>query len=157
MQLATLMKHQRFAMLLHIDATGTWDGIDGVWEVFADEADLLQAAQHAWFRHLGSAVETAISTGKGDVVKDVRRAYRSAARQHAGLRRLLEQHAQHPAIEHSVHREQALLARAAGVTDAAMVTGCRSLATQDGSNMTQVGRPMTPTRARWSLVRLRHV
>jgi hypothetical protein len=150
-------RHQRTAVLQQIDARGGWHGVTGVWEAFTDESDLLQAAQHAWFGIVGRAVEEAIETGKGDVVKDVRRAYWSAVRQHAGLRRLLEEHAQHPAIERCVRREHALLARAAGVADPSEVTRPTWRLAHGASNRTKSSAPIAGTRPWRSLVLLRPV
>jgi hypothetical protein len=157
MNATTATRHQRTALLREIDALGSWQGVPGLWDAFDDESDLLQAAQHAWFGFVGTAVETAIQTGKGDVVKDVRRAYQSAARQHPGLRHLLEKHAQHPAIEHCVARERALLARAAGVADPSQVTGPARTSADGVSNVTKSGRRTGGSRGWWGIARLRHV
>ena len=105
----------RSALLRQIDLNGNWRFVAGLWDVFENEDDLLRAAQQRWFTALGAAIEVAIETGDGDLTGDVRKAYAAAASRHAGTRRLLDENQHHPAIEASVRREHALVARAAGV------------------------------------------
>lgn len=90
---------------------------------FPSEDEFLRAAQQRWFTLLGGAIENAIETGGDDLLEDVRRAYAVAVERVPGLRRILDAHAHHPAIEQSVRREHALVARAAGVAHSDEVTG----------------------------------
>lgn len=113
--------HRRNALLRRIDEAGSWRSVPGLWDAFRDEADLLQAAQTRWVTVLGSAVDVAIETGEGDLHEDVRRAYAAAADRHPGLRRLLEENQHHPAVESSIRREHAMVARAAGVAHSSEV------------------------------------
>lgn len=113
----------RAALLRQIDSNGNWRNVAGLWDVFENEDALLRAAQQRWFTALGAAIEIAIETGNGDLTADVRAAYADAAARHAGLRRLIDEHPHHPAIQASVRRERALVAQAAGVMHASQVIG----------------------------------
>jgi hypothetical protein len=115
--------HLRTDTLRAIDHAASWRSVTGVWDAFTDEDDLLRAAQQTWFSSLGSAIDVAVETSDGDHVETVRGAYLSAAARHPGLRRMLDEHAYHPAIEISVRREHAMIARAAGVPSAEVIPG----------------------------------
>lgn len=112
---------RRSALLREVDAVGNWRSVPGLWDVFTDEDDLLRAAQTLWFSVLGSAIDVALESGEGDLADDVRRAYSAAMHRHPGVRRLLDENVHHPAIEHAVRREHALVARAAGVAHSSEV------------------------------------
>ena len=96
-------------------AETAWNGVAGVWDHFDDESHLLRELQQQWFHSLAASVDNALECGDGNLVDDVRRAYRSAAERHFGLRRILDEYAEHPALVPLVRREHALLATAAGV------------------------------------------
>ena len=111
----------RTALLREIDSASNWRHVPGLWDVFENEDDLLRAAQQQWFNVLGSSIDVALETGDGDLADDVRNAYAAAARRHPGVRRLLDENQHHPAVEASIRREHALVARAAGVTHSSEV------------------------------------
>ena len=55
--------------------------------------------------------------GDGDLQADVTRAFTTVTKRHSGLRKVLEAHADHPAIAAAMRKEQALLSSVAlGVT-----------------------------------------
>jgi len=103
-------------------AEAAWTGVAGVWDHFDDEGHLLRELQQHWFHSLAASVDNALETGDGNLVEDVRSAYASAAQRHFGLRRILDEYAEHPALVPLVRREHALLATAAGVTHSDEVT-----------------------------------
>ena len=105
-----------------VSAGAAWTGVAGVWDHFDDESHLLRELQQHWFHSLAASVDNALETGEGDLVDDVRKAYRSAADRHRGLRRILDEYAQHPALVPLVRREHALLATAAGVDHSDEIT-----------------------------------
>lgn len=111
----------RTALLREIDSNGNWRNVPGLWDVFENEGDLLRAAQQQWFNVLGSSIDVAMETGDGDLAEDVRTAYAAAAHRHPGVRRLLDENQHHPAVEASIRREHALVARAAGVAHSSEV------------------------------------
>ncbi len=96
-------------------AAAAWTGVAGVWEHFEDETHLLRELQQRWFHALAANVDLALEIGEGELADDVRNAYRSTVERHRGLRRILDECSQHPALVPLVRREHALLARAAGV------------------------------------------
>jgi glycine/D-amino acid oxidase-like deaminating enzyme len=105
-----------------VPASAAWAGVDGVWQHFEDEGHLLRELQQRWFHSLTASVDNELEMGHGNLVDDVRRAYRTAADRHRGLRRILDEYAQHPALVPLVRREHTVLAQAAGVAHADEVT-----------------------------------
>lgn len=105
-----------------VSADSAWSGIAGVWDHFEDESHLLRELQQHWFHSLAASIDNTLEIGDGELVDDVRKAYRSTAARHHGLRRILDEYAKHPAIQPLVRREHALLARAAGVHHSDEVT-----------------------------------
>jgi len=105
-----------------VSAGAAWTGVAGVWDHFNDESHLLRELQQHWFHSLAASVDNALEMGDGNLVDDVRKAYRSAANRHDGLRRILDEYAHHPALEPLVRREHALLAAAAGVAHSDEIT-----------------------------------
>ena len=105
-----------------VSAGAAWTGVAGVWDHFDDESHLLRELQQHWFHSLAASVDNALELGQGNLVDDVRKAYRSAADRHRGLRKILDAYAQHPALVPLVRREHALLATAAGVEHSDEVT-----------------------------------
>ncbi len=103
-------------------AAHAWTGVAGVWDHFDDESHLLRELQQHWFHSLAASVDNALELGDGELADDVRRAYRSTADRHRGLRRILDEYSKHPAIQPMVRREHALLARAAGVAHSDVIT-----------------------------------
>jgi hypothetical protein len=86
-----------------------WRSTPQVWEFFRDDAELLCELQREWRTALAGAVYVAIDAGVGDLPQDVRAAFDKVQRRHAGLRQILEEHADHPAIAASMRKERALL------------------------------------------------
>ena len=93
-----------------------WRSTPAVWEHFSDESDLLRHLQATWRNALAGAVYVAIEAGRGDLQADVARAYATVSQRHAGLRQVLEAHADHPAIAAAVRKERALLASVSAVS-----------------------------------------
>lgn len=104
--------YQRRDALDQVVAAGRLNVPDG----FTDESEVLLALQYRWTLHLTGRLEMAEHTG-GDLVDGVRHAWLATASANAPLRRLLDEHIGHPALRSSVLRQQALLARAAGLVD----------------------------------------
>src|SRR5689334_25220727 len=78
------------------DYTAPWRSSPAVWEFFSDESDLLRHLQQTWRNALAGAVYVAIEAGDGDLQADVTKAYATVTKRHAGLRHVLEAHADHP-------------------------------------------------------------
>ncbi len=110
--------HRRHEVLAHIDANVSTAHERSTQEVFTDLHDLLRAAHQQWITTLGGAIETALELGGGDLLADVRYAWQVARERHPGLRALLDQHADHPAVAPLIRREHALLSRATGMPGA---------------------------------------
>lgn len=109
-------------MIQTAQRTGTyespWRSAPGVWEFFADEADLLRHLQQTWRNALAGAVYVAIEAGDGDLQADVTRALSTVARRHGALRRIVEAHADHPAIAAAMRKEKALLSAVVALAEA---------------------------------------
>jgi hypothetical protein len=86
-----------------------WRSAPAVWEHFRDEADILRHLQHTWRNALAGAVYIAIERGAGDLPADVTQAFEATCRRHTGIRKILEAHADHPAISAAMRKERALL------------------------------------------------
>jgi hypothetical protein len=91
------------------DFSSPWRRYSAIWEHFADEAEILQHLQQTWRNALAGAVYIAIEQGQGDLPGDVNKAFETVRRRHAGIRRVLETHQEHPAIRHAMRKERALL------------------------------------------------
>ena len=89
--------------------TAPWRSAPGVWEYFSDESDLLRHLQQTWRNALAGAVYVAIEEGEGDLQADVTKAFSTLCQRHAALRKVLEAHADHPAIASSMRKERNLL------------------------------------------------
>jgi hypothetical protein len=100
--------------------TAPWRSTPAVWEFFSDEADLLRHLQQTWRNALAGAVYVAIEAGDGDLQADVTKAFSTVCQRHAGLRKVLEAHADHPAIAQAMRKERALLASLALGLDAGL-------------------------------------
>ena len=98
----TAQRHGHFA--------APWRSAPAVWEFFPDEAELLRHLQQTWRNALAGAVYVAIEQGQGDLQADVTKAYSTVCQRHAGLRKVLEAHADHPAIAGAMRKERSLLA-----------------------------------------------
>lgn len=88
---------------------------------FTGEDEVLLALQYRWSLRLTGRVEAAIEAARRDpgldLVDAVGEAWRATVDHDPDLRRLLDEHAGHPALRPAVRDEQALLAGAAGLTD----------------------------------------
>jgi hypothetical protein len=89
--------------------TSPWRSSPDVWEYFSDEADILRHLQSTWRTALAGAVYVAIEAGEGDLRTDVAKAFATVCQRHSGLRKVLEAHADHPAIAAAMRKERALL------------------------------------------------
>ena len=86
-----------------------WEHFPSIWEHFRDEADILRELHQDWRTSLAGAVYVAIEQGEGDLQHDVLHGVPLLQRRYAGARRLLEHHADHPAIAAAMRKERALL------------------------------------------------
>jgi hypothetical protein len=86
-----------------------WRSVPSVWEHFRDEAEILRHLQQTWRNALAGAVYVAIENGDGDLPTDVTTAFEAMRRRHAGVRKVLEAHQEHPAIASAMRKERALL------------------------------------------------
>ena len=93
-----------------------WHSTPQVWQHFRDEGEILCQLQRQWRTALAGAVYVAIEAGDGDLRADVTRAFEKVERKHFGLRKILEAHADHPAIAHAMRKEQSLLAGLVGLS-----------------------------------------
>ena len=114
------------SVLAHVDAHR--DGrlpmeLPGVAETFGDEGSLLAALQLRWHTRLGGAVERELAGSPADLEGAVLTAWRTAARDLAGVRAVLDAAAQNPAddeiaalVAAARHKEWVLLAAMSGRT-----------------------------------------
>jgi hypothetical protein len=93
-----------------------WLSTPEVWAFFRDEAEVLCHLQRQWRTALAGAVYVAIESGQGDLQRDVMTAFGKVHRKHLGLRKVLEAHAEHPAIAAAMRKERALLSSFTGLT-----------------------------------------
>ncbi len=84
-------------------------------DVFHGPGELLLALHHRWSLRLAGRVE--LATPAEDPVDAVGAAWRETAVANPGLRRLLDEHADHPALREVTMAEQRMLATAAGLTE----------------------------------------
>jgi hypothetical protein len=82
---------------------------------FDGPTEVLLALHHRWSLQLDGRVELA-ATEDDDPVDAVGAAWRAAAAANPGLRRLLDEYADHPALGAVTREEHRLLAHAAGLT-----------------------------------------
>ncbi|MCT2584135.1 hypothetical protein [Actinophytocola gossypii] len=90
---------------------------------FDGEDEVLLALHHRWSMRLAGRVDLAVHDIERDPdidpVDAVGAAWRATAESEPDLRRLLDEHAEHPALRAVTLAEQAMLARAAGLTEQA--------------------------------------
>lgn len=142
--------HRRHEVLERIDNDVSAAEDHNARDVFGDFADLLRAAHQQWITTLGGAIETALEVGDGDLLADVRHAWQVSSERHPGLRALLDQHADHPAVRPLVRREHDLVARATGIPRAADLV--RSAARQE-VRVPQHSRSLLARLFSWSFAR----
>lgn len=106
-------------MIATAGRTGTyeapWRLTPHIWDHFADEAGILAEIQRDWRTALAGEIYVAIEAGDGDLQADVMKAFSAVSRRHANARRILEAHADHPAIAAAMRKEKALLASFSGL------------------------------------------
>jgi hypothetical protein len=86
-----------------------WHATPEIWDFFRTEGEILAHLQRQWRTALAGEIYVAIERGEGDLRSDVTSAYEKVQRKHHGLRRILEAHADHPAIASAMRKERALL------------------------------------------------
>ena len=86
-------------------------------DMFDDPGEVLLALQHRWSLQLAGRVE--LAEAADDQVGAIRDAWRATAAANPALRRLLDEHAGHPALRPMIRAEHRMLARSAGLIDAA--------------------------------------
>jgi hypothetical protein len=99
-----------------------WRLTPRIWEHFRDEASILEELQRDWRTALAGEVYVAIEAGEGDLQADVLKAFTTVSRRHTHARRILEAHADHPAIAAAMRKERALLASFGTLVEAASQT-----------------------------------
>ncbi len=111
-----IARRRRQAALADLVATGLrtgdttpWRATPGIWEHYRDEGEILRELQLDWRTALAGAVYVAIEAGEGDLQQDVMKAFSKMCQRHQGARRILEAHADHPAIAAAMRKERALL------------------------------------------------
>lgn len=86
-------------------------------DMFEGPGEVLLALQHRWSLQLAGRVELAeLADDQVDAIRD---AWRETAVANPSLRRLLDEHADHPALRPMIRAEHRTLATSAGLTDAA--------------------------------------
>jgi hypothetical protein len=108
----------------HQDSHAPYDELDTVRSVFGSRDELALALQYKWSclltGRLAAALADAERTQDADQVDAVAAAWRTTARQHPELRRLLDNHAKVGDAEFraALRAEQRMVAHAAGLADA---------------------------------------
>ena len=82
--------------------------------VFEDRADLLRALHDVWTRRVETRVDLALELGHVVREEGVARAWREVAAELPGIRRVLDEHSDDPALRAHEQHEHRLLAVAAG-------------------------------------------
>ncbi|MGH3362182.1 MAG: hypothetical protein ACRDOM_06960, partial [Nocardioides sp.] len=108
--------------------------------VFDDHADVLRALHDLWTRRVETRVDLALELGHCSREDGVVRAWREVAAELPGVRRVLDEHADHPALRAHELNEHRLLAVAAGLAALddpiahSAAAGARLVATLRGSS-----------------------
>lgn len=97
-----------------------WHATPDVWHHFRTEGDILCQLQRRWRTALAGEIYVAIEAGDGDLHSDVMKAFSKVLRKHRGIRRILEEHADHPAIAAAMRKEKSLLSAFVGTADGAV-------------------------------------
>lgn len=84
-------------------------------EGFADRGELLRELHGIWARRLGGRLDLALETDDHDLAESVARAWQDTADDLPGVRRALDEHADHPALQHVQRAELRTVAVAAGL------------------------------------------
>lgn len=80
-----------------------------VWNFFRSEGEIVAQLQRQWRTARAGEIYETIERGEGDLRNDVTTAFDKVQRKHHGLRKILEVHADHPAIARAMSRERSLL------------------------------------------------
>jgi hypothetical protein len=116
---------------------------------FADRGALLLALHGVWARRLHGRIDVALETDDGDLADCVGRAWLDTADDLPGVRRVLDEQAGHPALQHVLASEHRTVAVAAGL---ATFDDRRSTSAAAGARFVDAlrRRPTAPVaRARW--------
>ena len=100
------------------DFEAPWRSYPEVFEFFRDESELLEHLQREWRTALAGAIYVAIEAGEGNLQQDVMRAFDKTLARQSGARKILDAHADHPAIAGAMRKERALLSCFAGLVAA---------------------------------------
>ena len=84
-------------------------------EFFDTPDDLLRALQRVWITRLTARLDVVLESGSGDPRADVRSAWQDLAAYSPGLRRILDAHADEPALAAGLRTERRFVAVAAGL------------------------------------------
>lgn len=82
---------------------------------FADQDELLQALQGIWSRRLNGRIDLALETDDQDLAVSVGHAWMLTALDLPGVRRVLDEHAERPALQPHFRIEHRAMAVAAGL------------------------------------------
>jgi hypothetical protein len=109
--------HARTASLREVITTLDAGGPlpDVVAGAFTDRDELLLALQGVWSRRLNGRIDLALETDDHDLAESVARAWNQTADDLPGVRRVLDEHADRPALRHVMRHEQRAVAVAAGL------------------------------------------
>jgi hypothetical protein len=91
------------------DFSTPWDRTPQVWSFYASETEILRDMDREWRMALGEAISGAIENGHGNLCDDLALAYHEVTTRHLSLRRVLEQHVDHPIVATTMRKEQSLL------------------------------------------------
>lgn len=113
--------HRRAAALRHVIAeldrsgssTPPWD--DELAALFDGPDALLVALHDLWSRRLAARVDLALEIDEHEAAESVSLAWREVADELPGVRRVLEAHADNPALRRSGRQEHRMLAASAGL------------------------------------------
>jgi hypothetical protein len=96
-----------------------WARTPRIWEFYKNESDILRELHQQWRTDLAGTVFVAIEQGQGDLAADVSTAYAETGARLGGVRKILDEYAEHPAIAAAVRKERALLGAIGRATVAA--------------------------------------
>ncbi|GAB3259154.1 hypothetical protein GCM10027448_30860 [Nocardioides dilutus] len=126
------------------------EGVDG----FADRGELLRELHGTWSRRLSGRLDLALETDDHDLSESVARAWLGTAEDLPGIRRILDEHADHPAVRHARRIELRTVAVAAGLAtfDDPVASSARTGAVLVGS-LRDSSLPPVDRASRWTRLR----
>lgn len=98
-----------------ISVADALDSVPGARDAFTSEDEFLLDAQMYWASQLSGQLELLVGTGADTPEVGVISAWVATAATAPGARRLLDAHADHPALAKAFQKEEEIIARAAGV------------------------------------------